>query len=432
MRYTAELVFADEQSLSIGVFMASIARKNLFEDVPRLLVAQAGIMFAVSLVTIQTGILNGFTRSTGLLIDRSKADIWLASNEMVYLELTLPLPVEYLLQARRVPGVAKAEALLFTPKRWRVPPNHIAPNQIVGFDPDGELFAPWNFTEGDVKVLRQPYTVIVDESTTDSLAVEKVGDVGSINNIPTTIGGFVRGNQSIASSIFMFASLESANTYATSQIATSIRCQSKDGTIECVNEFSRAEEETGDLPDPKSLSASDFITYILVKAEPGQDLEELKQRLEASIPDTRAYAKEEMARITRQYWQQRTGIGFILGLGAAVGTIVGMVVVGQILYASVADNLKEFATLKAMGASNGTLYRVIVEQALWMAVMGYIPGMLLCLGVSSYTSQMGILISITPATGVAVFGITLVICIGASLFAIQRVTKIDPAIVFKA
>jgi putative ABC transport system permease protein len=65
--------------------MASIARKNLFEDIPRFIVAQAGIMFAVSLVTIQTGILNGFTRSTGILIDRSQADIWVASKDMVYL-----------------------------------------------------------------------------------------------------------------------------------------------------------------------------------------------------------------------------------------------------------------------------------------------------------------------------------------------------------
>ncbi|HEY9747861.1 MAG TPA: ABC transporter permease, partial [Allocoleopsis sp.] len=63
--------------------MASIARKNLFEDIPRFLVAQAGIMFAVSLVTIQTGILKGFTRSTTLLIDQSQADIWVASKDMV-------------------------------------------------------------------------------------------------------------------------------------------------------------------------------------------------------------------------------------------------------------------------------------------------------------------------------------------------------------
>jgi putative ABC transport system permease protein len=89
--------------------MVSIARKNLLEDIPRFLVAQAGIMFAVSLVTIQTGVLKGFTSSASLLIDKSKADIWVASKDMVHLELTLPLPEERVNQARQVAGVDRAE-----------------------------------------------------------------------------------------------------------------------------------------------------------------------------------------------------------------------------------------------------------------------------------------------------------------------------------
>jgi len=71
--------------------MVSLARKNLLEDIPRFLVAQAGIMFAVSLVTIQTGIFNGFTRSTTSDTNNSSADIWVASDSLVHLELTLPI-----------------------------------------------------------------------------------------------------------------------------------------------------------------------------------------------------------------------------------------------------------------------------------------------------------------------------------------------------
>ncbi len=85
--------------------MVSIARKNLLEDLPRFLVAQAGIMFAVSLVTIQTGILNGFSRSTALLIDRSKADIWLTSDRMVQFEYTEPLTYAQLEETKQVEGV---------------------------------------------------------------------------------------------------------------------------------------------------------------------------------------------------------------------------------------------------------------------------------------------------------------------------------------
>jgi putative ABC transport system permease protein len=140
-----------------------------------------------------------------------------------------------------------------------------------------------------------------------------------------------------------------------------------------------------------------------------------------------------MASRTRAYWLQRTGLGFVLGLGAVVGIIVGMVIVGQILYSSVSDHIKEFGTLKAMGASDWVLYRVIMEQALWMAVLGYVPSMALCLGLGAWTlATQGIMILITPITTVGIFGITVVMCVGSALFAIQKVTHVDPAIVFKA
>jgi putative ABC transport system permease protein len=116
-----------------------------------------------------------------------------------------------------------------------------------------------------------------------------------------------------------------------------------------------------------------------------------------------------------------------------VGVIVGMVVVSQILYSSVSDHLKEFGTLKAMGASDWLIYRVITEQALWMAFLGYIPSMLICLSLGTWTvAAKGIMILITPGTAIAVLGVTVVMCVASALFAIQKVTHVDPAIVFKA
>jgi putative ABC transport system permease protein len=172
---------------------------------------------------------------------------------------------------------------------------------------------------------------------------------------------------------------------------------------------------------------------VLVQAKSGEDLQQLKQKLETALPGTRAFTKAEMSEQTRAYWLNRTGVGFVLSLGAAVGVIVGMVIVGQILYASVSDHLKEFGTLKAMGASDWVIYRVIVEQSLWMAVFGYVPSMALCLGLGAWTfASKGILILITPGTAAAVLGVTLVMCVGSAIFAIQRVTRVDPAIVFKA
>ncbi|MDP8963221.1 MAG: FtsX-like permease family protein, partial [Cyanobacteriota bacterium] len=184
---------------------------------------------------------------------------------------------------------------------------------------------------------------------------------------------------------------------------------------------------------PKALSAKDPVTFVLVRAKQGENLPSLKKRLEAALPNTRAYTREEMSLQTQRYWQERSGIGFILGLGAVVGVIVGVVIVGQILYSSASDHIKEFGTLKAMGASDWIIYSVIVEQALWMALLGYIPGIALCLGVAAWTAAtQSIVILITPASAATVLGLTVVMCVGSAIFAIQKVTRVDPAIVFKA
>lgn len=417
--------------------MVSLARKNLLEDIPRFLVAQAGIMFAVSLVTLQTGIFNGFTRSTGQLIENSEADIWVASDSLVQVELTLPIPLSHVIQARKVAGVERAEALNFSGALWRPPKGEITRVRVIGFDPNGQLFAPKNLKQGSVSALKEPYTAIVDKTNMDSLNVRRIGDRVDVNSLTARVVGLTQGNTSIVSNAFMFTSLESANAYLTSGQTSNLSCKLPSGSEDliCTNTYSSAPQTstpTEPPPAPKPLVASDLITYVLIEAEPGQDLQALKQKLEAALPNTRAYTRAEFIKKNQTFWQGRTGIGFVLGLGAAVGIIVGVIIVGQILYASVSDHIKEFGTLKAIGASDWVIYGVIVEQALWMAILGYIPSMALCYGIAAWTfSTQGILILIAPVSAIAIFGLTVVMCVGSAIFAIQKVTRLDPAMVFK-
>lgn len=414
--------------------MVSIARKNLLEDLPRFLVAQAGIMFAVSLVTIQTGILNGFTRSTVLLIDGSKADIWLSSDRMVHFEYTEPLSVTQLNQAQKIEGVGRAEAISISSKRW-YPTNSTesSPLRIIGFDPNSKLFQPGDVVQGNPKELTKPYTIMVEASRLEELHIKSVGQKGKIDTLPAKVVAFTENTQSLVASPFVFTSLENANAYANAGYSSQVDCKVQTaGDLNCTTNYEKLPESVkSQAPTPKPLSVTDPINYILVKAKPGQDINALKQRLERIVPGTTAYTKAEMSQKTRDYWKVRTGVGVILGLGAAVGVIVGMVVVSQILYASVSEHIKEFGTLKAIGASDKVLYGVIVEQSIWMAVLGYIPGMLLCLGVSAAVAGQGIIILITPGAAAGVFGIIVAMCVGSGFLAIRKVTRIDPAIVFK-
>ena len=415
--------------------MASVARKNLFEDLPRFLVAQAGIMFAVSLVTIQNGILTGFIRSSSVLIDNSKADLWVASTDMIHLELTMPIALERMVQAEKVPGVELAEPLIFRNARWRDPvENKIHAVTVVGSDPQGQLFTPWNIVKGNLQDLKQPYTIMLDESKLKALKVHNLGDKAKIGGLDARLVGITKGTQSIVSNSFVFTSLKTGNAYVNAPIKTQTFCQLEQDDVNCIQSYDDAKASNQPPPEPQPLNLADPISYVLVKAKPNQDLQELKQKLMEALPnDVEVHTREEMSNTMQNFWQKRTGVGFVLSLGAGVGFLVGMVVVGQILYSSVTDHLKEFGTLKAMGASDWVIYGIIIEQALWMAVLGYLPGMALCLGVASWASAtQGILILITPTSALGVLGLTVVMCVGAAFFAIQKVTKVDPAIVFKA
>lgn len=391
--------------------MVSIARKNLFQDLPRFIVAQAGIMFAVGLVTIQTGLLNGFTRSSTLLLDSSNADLWVASEEMRHLDLTLPIPYERVSQAQAVAGVERAEALIFRGSVWRYAADQIAPIKIVGFDPEGELFRPQPLLQGNLSTVRQPYSILLDQTDLISLDSDGVGDTAEIGSFRANVVGLTSGIRSIVSSPFVFTSLPNAFAYLESPVAVPVE----------------------DPPDPPAIKTLDPISFVLVQARSGEDLERLKERLQVALPGVRVLTQAELSELTETYWRESTGVGFILGLGAIVGVVVGTVVVSQILYSSVTDHLKEFGTLKAMGSSDWFIYRVILEQALWMALLGYLPGMGLCLGLGAWTAgTQAIQILIGPATAAGVFVVTVAMCSGAAVFAIQKVTRLDPAMVFKS
>ncbi|NES68677.1 MAG: FtsX-like permease family protein, partial [Okeania sp. SIO2D1] len=381
------------------------------------------------------GILNGFARSTTLLIDKSNADIWIASNQMVNFELTDPLLYGQLNQAKTIEGIQQAEALILGSVRWRPQNGEMSPLMVVGFNPDGQLFNPGSVIEGNVSDLKQPFAVMADQSRLSSMLAEGVGTTAIAGSLPAKLVAVTKGTQSIVSSTLLFTSLENANTYISAGINAEVNCKVVGaGNLQCTKVVEKKDpnQKLEETPAPKNLEVADPIAYILIKAKPGEDLQVLKQKIEEAMPSTNAYTKNELSEKTRFFWLARTNIGLVLGMGAVVGVIVGIVVVAQILYSSVSDHLKEFGTLKAMGASDKELYAVIVEQAIWMAVLGYLPGMLVCLGLSSWVAGKGIIILITPLSALGVLGITVFMCVGSAFFAIQKVTRIDPAIVFKA
>jgi putative ABC transport system permease protein len=179
------------------------------------------------------------------------------------------------------------------------------------------------------------------------------------------------------------------------------------------------------------LGASpDQSSYTLVNVAPGASIETVRAALASRLPDAEILTHAEFRKRSLDYWLFETGAGAALIAGAALGIIVGIVIVAQTLYASTKDHLNEFATLRALGASAGYINKVILMQAVLSAIIGYLLGMVLSLVVIWASQDSTLLIVMTPGLAGMLFALTVGMCVLAAMCAIFKVIRIDPAVVF--
>lgn len=121
-------------------------------------------------------------------------------------------------------------------------------------------------------------------------------------------------------------------------------------------------------------------------------------------------------------------IGLLFGFGVIAGLVVGTMVCYQILFNEITDHLPQFATLRAMGYSDGFIRRIILEQAGMLSVAGFAVGIAVAAGIYSYVEhEAALVMRITLARGVFGFLLTTAMCVAGGLLAMRRVTVADPA-----
>jgi putative ABC transport system permease protein len=170
----------------------------------------------------------------------------------------------------------------------------------------------------------------------------------------------------------------------------------------------------------------------LIRLRPGSDPKAVAQRLQAQLPaDVMVLTKEGFIAFEQNYWRTSTSIGFIFTLGAAMGFVVGCVIVYQVLYSDVSDHLPEYATLMAMGYKLTSLLGVVAREGLLLAAFGYLPayaaGQGLYLLVRSATQLP---VTMDTARAVTVFTMILVMCMASAFLAMRRLADADPAEIF--
>lgn len=370
-----------------------LAWHNLVYDRIRLAVTVTGIVFAVVLIVIELGLFVGFATTTSNLIDHAGADIWITARNVPFMEQGTPFSERKLSTVLATPGVAAASKYVLRFAEWKRHDGGVESVAMVGFDLQTRLGAPWNVVRGTVDDLRQPDSVIIDETYRTRLGNPNVGDVIEIQGHRARIVGYTQGILSFTVTPYIFTRFKAAQDYAVLR-----------------------EDETG---------------YLLVKAEPGVDVLALRQRLAARLTSVDVLTAEEFSRRTRMFWMFTTGAGLAVLLAAVLGLVVGVVIVAQTIYATTMDHIREFATLKAIGADNWYLYKVIIQQAVISALIGYPLGIGIALLVIRGSKDSGAAILLPPAMVAAMLGVTLVMCVSAAMFSIRKMTRLDPAMVFK-
>lgn len=374
--------------------MLPLARRNLFHDKVRLSVTLTGIVFAVVLMVVELGLFAGFSTTTTGLIDHCRADLWVMSKHVPYVELGVPFRERRVYQVRAVSGVLSAENLVNRWAGWKRPDGRRESVQIVGIDWRSSLFGPWNLVPGTQQDdLATPHGVIVDELYKQKLGVEQVGDLVEISGRRARVVGFTHGIRAFTTMPYVFTTLKRARLYAN--------------------------------------VAVDQTTYGLVKVAPGHDVQQVRQDILRRVPGVDVVTTSEFARMTRNYWLYTTGAGAGVLIAALLGMLVGFVVVTQTIYATTMDHLKELGTLKAMGAPNRYVYKLIVQQAAISAVLGYVLGMGVSFFVVRGGQRSGAAILVTWELVALMFVLTVAMCVCAALVSIRKVTRLDPMMVFK-
>ncbi len=373
--------------------MVDIARKNLLHDRTRFLITVVGVTFSVVLIFAQFGIYLGFMQNASIIIDNTPVDIWITSTNSRNFDFPLPFNEGKLNKVKEVPGVAWADNLVLGWANMKLPNGGSENIEVVGFNPETGIGGPWRLTEGSIQGLKAGKAIIVDESAFPKLGRLRVGDSVEILENKVKVVGISQGVRGFTTAPYVFT------TYRTAQdIVPWLR---------------------------------DRTVFIVARVAPGHTQREVVSRLRA-IRDVDVYTKDQYSLKTRLYWTWETGIGIGFSLTALMAIVVGIVIVGQTIYTATVEHLREFGTLKAIGATNRDVYGIILKQALINAVLGYVAGLLITLLVIRSYGLTGLVLVVPGSLMVAIFGVTVAMCLSASVLSVRKALQVDPLTVFRA
>lgn len=386
--------------------MYSIALKMLIGDRGKYLGIIMGLTFASLLITQQSSIFTGLmTRTYGAITDLSQPDIWVMDPKVQFIDDVKPLQDTELFRIRSVEGVEWAVPLYKGLLKTRLEDGNYQICNVFGLDDATLIGGPPYMLEGKLSDLRRQDAVIVNDVGARTRLAKpskvpggkpeslKIGDTLEINDRRAVVVGICRVSRTFQSQPVIFTTYSRATTFA---------------------------------PKERKL-----LSFVLVKAKEGENLKKLAARIRERT-DLAAYTAQEFKDLTYNYFVKNTGIPINFGIAVGLGFVIGTAIAGQTFYNFTLENIRYFGTLKAMGATNGILLRMILLQALVVGALGYGLGVG---GASLFGYLLGgteLAFRLTKDLLIFSGGAICLIIVFSALISIRKVMKLEPAIVFKA
>ncbi len=374
--------------------MIYIAWRMLVGDRTKYVSLVLGIAFSVLLITQQGSIFTGLmSRTFSAITDVSAAKIWVMDPGVRYPDDIRPMKDGDLSRVRDVEGVDWAVPFFKGTGRVRTAAGNFETAFVIGLDSATLLGGPARMAEGRITDLWEPDAVIVDDAGALRMGGVKVGDLLELNDRRARVVGICRIERTFVSFPVFYTTYSRAVAYVPG--------------------------------DRRSMS------FVLCAQKPGLSGEEVADRI-ARRTGLGAYTSPQFARRTLVYYIQNTGIAINFGITILLGFLVGLAVAAQTLYTFVVENLRQFGALKAMGATSGTLVRMVLFQAIVAGLVGYglgVGGTALFGHLTRNSTQLAF--RFIPELLYLSFGVLLLLVAFASVISLRRVIKVEPGIVFR-
>jgi putative ABC transport system permease protein len=367
----------------------------------RTAVAIMGIAFAVILILMQLGFRTSLLEGAVRYQQRLNYDIAVISTETPYIVRPASFSSRRLYQALGVDGVETVTPVYMSVSVWKNPWDHSMRNVFtLGVDPDEDALALPGVRENIGRVRQRDVVLFDEHSRTEHGPVAERFRSGEeiateVNNRRIVVGGLFQ----------MGTSFGIDGSIVTSE----------DNFLRLYPSRERTQIDLG-----------------LIRLRAGADAERIRDEIRALLPkDVLVLTRADFVAREMAYWNGAQPIGYIFAFGAIIGFVVGAIIVYQILFADVSDHLAEYATLRAMGYSNGFVSTVVVQQAVILAVVGYLPGLAICIWLySTAAAATRLPLYMTWERGTAVLLLTVGMCAISGLMALRKVRNLDPAEVF--